>query len=83
MYPTRPILLTHPNEKVTVFAEHQPEYNALPVIANGDHVTSRWQLNWKERFHMFFHGYFFITQKNFREPLQPILPSIEQPEPWR
>lgn len=82
MYPIRPVLVKLPKGKfqTITFAENQPQYRALPVILNGDHVISRWQLTFKERLVFLFRGYFYITQKNFGEDLQPILPSIDEPK---
>lgn len=87
MYPTTQVLTYIPDgvspPYSKTYAENQPQYNPLPVIAHGDAVTSRWKFTWLERLHVLFAGYIFITQKNFGEPLQPILPSTMQPKPWR
>lgn len=87
MQPTTPVLTYIPDGAIipstVTFAKCQPEYNPLPTIEHGDKVTSRWKFTLRERLHVLFYGYIFITQKNFGEPLQPILPSIEQPKPWR
>lgn len=67
----------------TTFAREQPQYKPLHAIMHGDCVTSRWKFSFLERLHVLFAGYIFITQSNFGEPLQPILPSTMQPKPWR
>lgn len=87
MYPVRPVLTYIPDgvspPYSATYAEKQPDYNPLPVVVHENAVTSRWKLTFLERLHMLVFGYFFITQKNFGDKLQPILPSTMQPKPWR
>lgn len=87
MKPVTPVLryiperVARPHE--VVYAKNQPEYIPLPVIAHGHSVTSRWKLTFWERIQVLAVGSIFISQMNFGQPLQPILPSLDQPEPWR
>ena len=63
-----------------VFAENQPEYLPLPAYkAPTGEVVSCWELNWKERIKMLFTGRIFLTVLTFNGPLQPQLPSVENP----
>ena len=87
MKPVKPTLRYIPNrvsppQEVT-WAENQTEYNPLPAIIHGDTTTSRWEFSFLERLHVLFFGFIFISQMNFGDKLQPILPSTEQPEPWK
>lgn len=70
----------------TLFAEHQPEYLALPaVIFRGDEsgmVISAWKLNWKERLILLFKGRLFLSQLTFGNPLAPMLPTVEISDFW-
>jgi hypothetical protein len=67
-----------------VFAKNQPQYQALPTLVGGGdkgRVTSRWELTWRERWHIFRHGNLYIQQLTYGFPLQAILPSVEEPKP--
>lgn len=60
-------------------AKDQPEYLTLPAYCDEAVTVSCWQLNWRERFKVFFCGRFWFTQMNFRHPLQPQRPSVDSP----
>jgi len=83
MYPSKPVL---PSQVKTrdleiTFAENQPEYRPLIAIRISDGtVISRWRLTWTERLRILFSGNLFLQQLTFNSPLQPQLPSVEEPE---
>lgn len=65
-----------------VYGEGQPEYLPLPALAVGDDndtVITCWQLTFRERLKVLFSGRFWFSMLNFRRPLTPILPSVDQP----
>lgn len=63
-----------------IFAENQPEYQPLPAFRNDEGtVLTCWKLSRFERFKMLLTGRLYIQVLTFNHPLQPILPSIENP----
>lgn len=63
------------------FARHQNEY--LPLWAHKDEygtVTTCWELSWWERVKMFVTGRLWVQVMTFNGPLQPIRPTVGQPE---
>lgn len=83
MTPTTPVLPNQPRTKEleVVYAKDQPEYIPLPVVRLTDGtVISRWQLTLKERLKLLFGSSLFLRQLTFSSALQPISPSIEEPE---
>lgn len=82
MTPVSPVLPSQPNTLPLeiVFAKDQPEYRPLPVIRCDDGtVISRWRLTWWERLTVLCRGSFYFRQLTFNGPLQPQLPSIDEP----
>lgn len=93
MEPVSPVSLARPESAALELeiAKYQPQYKTLPAIRERGpegRTTSRWKLTWAERFTIFLSGSIWITQMSWRRPLQPILPSTEEPEfgqpmvPW-
>ena len=83
MIPISPVLPLQPKTKELeiVFAKNQPEYQPLPAIRTTDGtVITHWKLSWKERFIIFFKGSLYFQQLTFNNPLQPQLPTIEEPQ---
>jgi hypothetical protein len=65
-----------------IYAKDQPEYIPLPVHRDPDGLcTSRWKLTWRERLFVLFHGYFYLQQLTFNQPLQPIRPFAHEAKP--
>lgn len=63
-----------------VFAEHQPEYQPLPAFISDDGiVVSCWRLTFRERLRMLFTGRIYLLSMTFNRPLQPLLPSVDNP----
>lgn len=63
-----------------VFAKDQPEYLPLPAWKSEDgQVVSCWKLSWKERIKLLFTGKMFFMVMTFNKPLQPQLPSVDNP----
>ena len=63
-----------------VFAKDQPQYNPLPAFADDDGtVVTCWRLSWRERLRILFSGRFWLITMTFKAPLQPILPTIDNP----
>lgn len=59
-----------------VFAENQPEYEALPAYKHNDEygcVTSCWSLSISERIKLLFQGKIYVTLMTFGKPLTPQL----------
>lgn len=69
-------------EQNKVYAKDQPEYLPLPVYEDneqGGRVFSCWSLSFKERITLLFTGKIWINVLNFKKPLQPIRPMVENP----
>ncbi len=63
----------------TTLALDQPEYQPLPVCVYGDRTVSCWKLSLFERLKLLFTGRLWLLQLNFRQPLQPQLPTVDCP----
>lgn len=63
-----------------MFAENQPEYLPLPAFKDqSGTVLTCWKLTFKERLKVLLNGRFYFMQLTFNSPLQPQLPSVENP----
>lgn len=63
-----------------IYAEDQEPYIPLPVYEDEDHeVIHCWKLSVKERLHILFTGKLWINVLNFGQPLQPIMPMVNNP----
>lgn len=64
-----------------VFAENQPEYNPLPAHVDRENgiVVTCWQLDDEEKLRFLEDGKIYLQQMTFNQPLQPILPTIDNP----
>lgn len=63
-----------------VFAENQPEYLPLPAFKDESGiVVSCWKMTWIERLKFLFTGRIYLQVLTFNKPLQPLLPSVENP----
>ncbi len=82
MRPMSPVLPSQPitRESEIVFAKDQAEYRQLPAIRTSEGtVISRWRLTWRERLNVLLYGNVFLQQLTFNAPLQPQLPTVEEP----
>ena len=70
-------------EITTTLALDQPEYRPLPVCVYGDRTISCWKLTLWERLKLLFTGRLWLLVLNFRQPLQPQLPTVNDPFPSR
>lgn len=71
------------SEQNIIIAKDQPEYIPLPALMHNDdygHVTSCWQMSWRERLKFLLTGRVYVTLLTFRGPLQPQIVSLEIPE---
>jgi hypothetical protein len=66
-------------EVTNILAEDQPEYLPLPVCRYGDRTISCWRLSLWERLKVLVTGRLWLLVLNFRQPLQPQLPSVSSP----
>ena len=66
-------------EVTNILAEDQPEYLPLPVCIYGDRTISCWRLSLWERVKLLFTGRLWLLVLNFRQPLQPQLPTVDYP----
>ncbi len=63
-----------------VFGAGQEEYRDLPAHRDDDgQVVSCWRLTWRERFRMLWTGRLYLAVLTFHTPMQPQLPSVENP----
>jgi len=64
-------------------AKDQPEYRPLPVHIKRNskegEVISCWKLSFKERVKLLFTGKIYWSQWTFNDPLQPQLPTLDNP----
>ena len=82
MTPVSPVLESgqHAAAEI-VFAKDQPQYIPLPtLLSERGLVTTRWRLSLKERCRLLFSGSLYLQQSTFNHPLQPIRPSVTEPE---
>lgn len=65
-----------------VYAEHQDEYQNLPVWKDKHSVSgnavSCWGLSWKDRLKALFFGRIYLCQMTFHENLQPIYLTLNK-----
>lgn len=64
------------------FGKGQDEYRILPAHKSRDsagYVTSCWKLTIMERLKVLFTGRIYWRQMTFHDPLQPQLPSVDNP----
>lgn len=66
-------------EMTVTLAENQPEYQPLPACQYGDRLFSCWKLTLRERLKLLFTGRLWLLVLNFRQPLQPQLPTVDCP----
>lgn len=67
-------------EHNTVFAKDQPQYLQLPAYKSRDgQVLVGWELSLWERVKLLFTGTVWLRVLTFNGPLQPLLPSVENP----
>lgn len=63
-----------------VLGKNQPNYRPLPAFIDEDGtVVTCWQLSFWERVKLLFTGRFYLVTLTFRQPLQPLLPSVANP----
>ena len=62
-----------------IFAKDQPEYRSLPAHSKDGVVTCCWELTFWERLKSLLGGRWYLQIHTFGEPLQPLLPSVENP----
>jgi hypothetical protein len=80
MKPISPVLPSHPEAPEVIYAKDQHEYLPLPAVRDcAGTVITRWKLTWRERFDILFSGSIWLEQLTFGHPLQPQLPSSEEP----
>lgn len=66
-------------EQTVVYAKDQPEYLPLPAAIDNGVATFCWQLSWRERFQLLWHGLLWHQVLTFNEPLQPQLLLTKKP----
>jgi hypothetical protein len=67
-------------EQNCVYAKDQSEYLPLPVHKTPDgEVLSCWALTWRERIKILLTGRMWWSVLTFNRPLQPQLPSVDNP----
>jgi hypothetical protein len=78
MKPTSPVI---PGQTLPeyVIAKDQPPYLPLPVIFDGEKVTSRWALSWRERLRVLIGGSVWLQVRTCGQPLQPVRVSSRHP----
>lgn len=66
--------------KEHIVAEHQDEYENLPVVHIGEGVLlSRWELTDEEKQFVAEHGYIHLYQWGGNQPLTPVLLEAKRP----
>ncbi len=83
MNPVSPVILTKPSLSEVHWAENQAQYRTLPSVVSfgaSKRVTTRWRLSWRERFKILVRGNLWVSMLTFGEPLQPILPEVDEPD---
>ena len=66
-------------EQTIVWAKNQPQYRPLPAFTNQTETISCWKLTWRERIIVLLRGCLWLRQSNYGDPLQPQLPTIDNP----
>ena len=59
-------------------AKNQKEYKTLYAFQNELVTVTCYRLSFRERIKLLFTGMLWLGQMNFREPLQPQLPSVDK-----
>lgn len=70
-------------EQTDVYAEDQPEYQALPAHRFGGpegRIACCWSLSWRERLCVLLTGRIWQQVLTFGHPLQPQLLTVEKPK---
>ena len=63
-----------------VFGKDQPEYLPLPALLTSDGIVlTCWKFSFKERLKVLFSGRLFLQVVTNGTPLQPLLPTVENP----
>jgi hypothetical protein len=62
-----------------VYGENQPEYQPLPAFRNETETISVWEFTEKERKLIAEGANLYLRQMNLSRPIQPILPTLENP----
>ena len=82
--PSSPVLLKPRIElPERTLGKDQPQYLPLISLVSSDKtglVTSRWQLTWRERFKVFFHGNVWVQLMMFHRPYYPTKLTIDEPD---
>lgn len=82
MKPAEHVLDRYHDEEI-VYAKNQHDYLPLPALPIGDPtrgiVLTRWTMSLRERIKVLFSGSVFVQIMTFRQPLQPIAVSVDQP----
>ena len=68
-------------QQTAILAENQKEYQPLPVWQDEQMTVSLWKFTWWERIKILFGAPLWIYQLNFNSPLQPQLPTLDNPFP--
>lgn len=81
MTPQSPVVPGLEQHEIKI-AENQDEYETLPALPvhDGDVVITRWNLTFLERLRLLFNGNLYLWIWRFRQPLQPVLLSVDKPE---
>lgn len=66
-------------EQNKTWAKDQQPYLPLPAYSDTVNTVSCWKLSWRERLKLLFTGKLWLRQKNFGQPLQPQLPTVDTP----
>ena len=67
--------------KELVLAEHQDQYENLPIVECGEGaVLSRWELSEEEKEFVAKNGYIYLWTWTFGRPFQPVLIEAKEPE---
>lgn len=64
------------------YAEHQPEYQPLPVVRSLDlqaRAVSRWRPTWRERVRLLLGQDVFLEMLTFNKPLTPVRLHVGAP----
>ena len=77
-------VLPHSDFTEVTLAEHQPQYNSLPVVVitydDGTRsMISHYKLSYVERLYALFYGSLWLEQLTFGAQLQPQRPTFREP----
>ena len=68
-----------------VYGENQPEYQPLPALkrkGNSGEIVTCWELSPDELKQIQETGKIWVSMLTFGQPLQPVLVSVDKPEPY-